>query len=410
MSRSRFLTALILLVLQAACIRAQGPENARLAACLFPPLDLTGTEESAPFGPIIGTALRTNLESLDLVILTEEDCKGILEREGQTVQALSQGPVAVSVAHEAGARLAVSGLYLLQEDQLVMSVKIYDSDTGRIVAGTFSANRVGVTLNNRINETIAQLTPQLEQFLRPAEDKPRDISPFVLEVILRSADEGMEVSLAGVEAGGRIQDGRLTLPFIPYPVGTKLLIRKTKPGYHPAEETLTLGKPRTEAALRPLLRQTRYTLNVTWTTGQFLGLGVGMRYYLKPDYRFLGAENYFYLQRNPNPGSISVLHNDLGFFFGQYLFFGHNSPFRCGLATGLGWIVSTVPTADPAWFTDMYLNLFSPWVEWNHKRWLAYLRVDARYALDLGRNLLGGNWFEVKGYGPPVTLGAAYKW
>jgi hypothetical protein len=410
MNRGRLLTVLLLLALPAASIHPQSTESAGLAACLFPLHDLTATEQSTPFGPIIEAALRTNLESLGLAILTEESCRGILEREGHTVQALSQGPVAVAVAHEAGARLAVSGLYLLQEDQLVMNVKIYDSDTGRIVAGTFSASRVGVTLNNRINEAIAQLTPQLEQFLHPAQDKPLDISPFVLEVTLRSADEGMEVSLAGVEAGGRIQDGRLTLPFIPYPVGTKLLLRKTKAGYHPAEETLILGQPRTEAALRPLLRQTRYTLNVTWTTGQLLGLGVGMRYYLKPDYRFLGAENYFYLQRNPNPDSNSVLHNDLGFFFGQYLFFSHNSPFRCGLAAGLGWIVSTVPGTDNVWYTDMYLNLFSPWLEWNQKNWLLYLRVDARYVLDLGRNLLGGNWFEVKGYGPPITLGAAYKW
>jgi hypothetical protein len=105
-----------------------------------------------------------------------------------------------------------------------------------------------------------------------------------------------------------------------------------------------------------------------------------------------------------------VLHDDLGFLFGQYLFFSHNSPFRCGVAAGLGWIMTAILSPDPSWYGDMYLNFFSPWVEWNLRRWLVYLRVDARYALDLGHNLLGGRMFEVKGYGPPVTLGVAYKW
>jgi hypothetical protein len=401
---------LILLMVLAVSAHAQTSGNPSLAACLFPPVDLTGTEQSAPFGPIIDTSLRTNLQSLGLAILAEESWRRILERDGYPIQSLSKGPVAVSVAREAGARVAVSGLYLLQEEQLVMNIKIYDSETGRIVAGTFSASRVGVTLNNRINEAIDQLTPQLELFLQPAQEKPQDISPFVLEVTLLSPDEGMEVSIAGVEAGGRIQDGRLTLPFIPYPVGTKLLIRKTKAGYHEAEETVALTQPRMEAALRPLVPQTRYTLNATWTTGQLLGLGIGMRYYLKPDYRFLGVENYSYLQRNPNPGSVSVPHNDLGVSFGQYLFFRHDSPIRFGLATGLGLIVSTLSSPDPAWYTDFYLTLVSPWVEWNYRSWLVYLRADARYVLDVGPNLIGGDWFSIDRLGPPLTLGVARKW
>jgi hypothetical protein len=400
----------IILMLLAAAVQAQAPETTRLAACLFPATDLTATEQSAPFGPIIEAALRTNLQNLGLEILAPESWRKILERDGHPDRALSQGPVAAAVAREAGARMAVSGLYLLQEEQLVMDIKIYDSETGRIVAGTFSASRVGVTLNNRINEAIDQLTPQLEEFLEPAQDRPAEISPFVLEVKLLSHDEGMEVSIAGVEAGGTIQEGQLTLPFIPYPVGTKLLIRKSKKGYHPAEETVTLNQARTEVALRPLLPLTRYTLNVTWTTGQLLGLGLGMRYYLRPNYLFLGAEDYFYLQRNPNPGSVSVPHNDLGILIGQYLFFSHNSPIRFGLAAGLGLIVTVLSSPDPVWYTDFYLNLISPWVEWNLKRWLVYLRVDGRFVLDVGKNLIGGDWLEIPRLGPPITLGVARKW
>jgi hypothetical protein len=408
--RRPFFKPLILLMFLAVSVHAQTPEKASLAACLFPIVDLTGTEQSAPFGPIIDASLKTNLQSLGLVIIAEESWKRILVSTGRSNQALSQGPVAVPVARQAGARVAVSGLYLLREDQLVMNIKIYDSETGRVVAGTFSASRVGVTLNNRINEAIDQLTPQLERFLQPAQDKPQDISPFVLEVTLLSPDEGMEISIAGVEAGGRIRDGRLTLPFIPYPVGSKLLIRKTKAGYHDAEETVALTKPRTEAALRPLVPQTRYTLNATWTTGQLLGLGIGMRYYLKPDDRFLGVENYSYLQRNPNPGSVSVPHNDLGVCFGQYLFFRPDSPIRFGLAAGLGLIVTTLSSPDTSWHTDFYLTLASPWVEWNYRSWLVYLRADARYVLDIGPNLIGGDWFAARGSGPPLTLGVARKW
>lgn len=406
----RFAMPWLILAALAASAQAQGSETVLPAACLFPTVDLTATEQSAAFGPIIDAALRTNLQSLGLSILNEEAWRRALQRLGYADRELSQGPVAVRAAREAGARVAVCGLYLLREEQLVLSVKIYDSSTGRIVAGTFNASRVGVALNNRINETIDQLTPQLKRFLEPSQDKPPEIAPFVLEVILHSPDEGLEVSIAGVEAGGVIQDGRLTLPFIPYPVGTKLLLRKTKKGYHPAEETVTLDKPRTEAALRPLLPLTRWTLNMTWTTGQFLGLGVGMRYYLRPDSLFLGAEDYFYLQCNANPGSAAVPHNDLGVFVGKYLFFSHSSPIRFGLAAGAGLILTVLSTPGAVGYTDFYLNLASPWVEWNLKRWLVYMRVDARYVLDLGPNLIGGNWFSLDRYGPPITLGAARKW
>jgi hypothetical protein len=39
-----------------------------------------------------------------------------------------------------------------------------------------------------------------------------------------------------------------------------------------------------------------------------------------------------------------------------------------------------------------------------------YLRVDGRYVVDVGRNVIGGDWMFMDRFGPPITLGVARKW
>lgn len=65
----------------------------------------------------------------------------------------------------------------------------------------------------------------------------------------------MTVSLAGERQVGRVINGRLVLPLIPFKIGSELILEKRKEGY-----------------------------------------------YLKPDYWFLSGEFYYYIQHSSVPG------------------------------------------------------------------------------------------------------------
>jgi hypothetical protein len=140
-----------------------------------------------------------------------------------------------------------------------------------------------------------------------------------------------------------------------------------------------------------------------------LGFGLAQRYYLKPDITFVAAEHYFYLQHN-FAGGLPVFHHDLRALFGAYLFTGPDSIFRLGVSTGLGFILSYFAVPGLGAFTDFYLNIVNISLELNFPRLLLYLRPEGRYALGIGRDLLGRGWLNVADGPPPITLGVVWKW
>jgi len=120
----------------------------------------------------------------------------------------------------------------------------------------------------------------------------------VRKVTLFSPDEDMEVSLAGGRRVGRVSNGRLVLPFIPFKIGSELILEKRKEGFYTDEERVVLEEGSQEIELRPLRKKTRLATEIHWTYGQLLGMGIGQRYYLKPDYWFLSGEFYYYIQQS----------------------------------------------------------------------------------------------------------------
>ena len=59
---------------------------------------------------------------------------------------------------------------------------------------------------------------------------------------------------------------------------------------------------------------------------------------------------------------------------------------------------------------DWYLNLINVILELNFRRWIVYTRTEGKYALDLGRNLLGQGWLSFSQGPPPMTVGFMWKW
>ena len=392
-------------ILGAVGLRAPA-QAGEITACVFPITVLGEAAGVAELGGVVRDALVRNLQVLGVRTLADPEWRPAARARGLADEDLLAGPAAAAVAREVGARMAVSGLVYIEGRQLALSVKVLDPRSARLVTSVYATTILGVTVHNRIAEVVDRLTPRLASFVNPEQDTP-EVPPFVLEVTLISEIEGLEVKVGGVESGGRIEEGRLTLPFNPYPVGTRLAVHKEAAGYHSAMETVELDRPRSEIALSPLWPETRSSWHLHWTTGQLFGLGVGYRRYLRPDTSFLEADNYLYLQPSRHPGGELTIHNDLGMVVGRYLLLPYGSPVRFALATGLGVVLTKAPL--PGLFTDVYLNLASLILEYNRRTSMLYLRLDTKLALGIGNNLLGTEVMFLERFGPLLTLGLGWK-
>jgi hypothetical protein len=319
---------------------------------------------------------------------------------------LLQGEKALAVAAEAGAQLAVTGFFRVEDRQFVLEIKCYDVEAGAFVQGVLETGRLNLSLYNLLDGAVKELLPKI----RLIGKAPPIAGPqFVEQVTLRSPDEGMEVLLAGAQPVGTIQDGQLLLPPIPFPVGTSVAVEKRKEGYHPSREVLRLEQPVQDFKLKALRPQTRWGTEFNWTYGQVLGFGVAQRYYLKPDSSFLAAELYNYLQTNFS-GGHPLFHHDLRLLYGGYLFTGPDDFFRLGWSSGAGVILTWFTLPGQGLYGDWYLNLVNLSFELNYRRFLVYLRAEVKYTLGWGNNLLGTGMTSIGDGPPPVTVGFMWKW
>ena len=381
--------------------RAQTTEEVR--AFYVPTTPLNDDEESLRFAGIIDEALRRELGLLGLELIAAEP--------GEPT---SLG-ASVAQGRDVEATIVVGSTAFVERRELVMTFRAIDVASERLIEAAFSPTLVGVTVHNRIDEAVSELARRLEEFLANPEERA-SIAPFALSVSLYGAPEGMAVSYPGSEPLGRIEGGELVLPFEPYPVGSRLLLEKTHPDYHPDEETVQLTAPRNRFDLDPLWKKTRWAGEAYWTTGQLAGLGLGVRYYFDPDYWFVAGGNYFYMQPSPYENANPTAHNDLEAWTGRYILFDHDSRFRLGVGAGLGLILTRVAEAENALFTDFYLNLLSLWAEYNTYRWTYFLRMSGKVSLGIGNHLLGAGYMSVynptsdeESEMPAITIGVGRK-
>lgn len=377
-----FLAGSVLAPVAVGAQTAGGGAGVPVRAFYVPTTPLNNDEESLRFAGIIDEALRRELGLLGLELVDAEP--------GEPV---SLG-ASVAQGREAQATIVVGSTALVERRELVMTFRVIDVASERLIEAAFSPTLVGVTVHNRIDEAVTDLARRLEEFLANPEERA-SIAPFALSVTLYGAPEGMAVSYPGGEPLGRIENGELTLPFEPYPVGSRLLLEKTHPGYHSDEETVELSSPRNSFDLEPLWKETIWAGELFWTTGQLAGLGVGVRYYLQPDYWFLAGENYFYMQLSPYENVNPVAHNDIQAWTGRYLLFDYDSSFRMGVGAGLGLVLTRVFEAENFLFTDFYLNLLTIWLEYNTRSWTYFFRMSNKISLGIGNHLLGAGYMSV---------------
>ena len=375
--------------------------------CLFPTIDLSTTDEHGEYQSIISNQLRVELRSAGFKIIPREQWDSVREQQGVRMGKLYEGNVAVQVARKVDAEIAVVSFYSVEESQLVLEIKCYDVEQNALVSGVFKTARVNLSVYNVIGEAVAELIPGIRLIGPP----PRMDSPVVEKIALLSEDEGAEIYLGNEGFVGRIENGQLQLPPIPFAIGSQITIEKRKEAYHTGVETIKLKEPEMLIKLKPLRKKAQTVTELNWTLGQLLGFGLAQRLYLNPDSFFLAGEHYFYVQHN-FADSKPVFHHDLRVLVGGYLFTGPHAALRMNLTTGFGMIVTYFWLSDQPMYADFYWNLVNFALELNFRKHMLYIRSEQKYALGVGpANILGREWISAFGEGPTtVTFGVARKW
>jgi hypothetical protein len=162
--------------------------------------------------------------------------------------------------------------------------------------------------------------------------------------------------------------------------------------------------------LKPLAKEAVWGTEFSYTLGQALGLGFGIRYYLKPGQLFVSGEDYFFLQKALGIESSPVFHNDFRFLLGRYVLFPPTSWFRIGISTGLGFVLSRFTLPGMPLYTDLYVNFLNWWFELNTRNWIFSIRQEGRFMLGIFNHLLKTGWHSELPWGIPITFGVVKKW
>lgn len=301
--------------------------------------------------------------------------------------------------------------YIAEGELVGFSVYFWRLDSGLLVSYT-TKDIVGLAVYNRMNKAVSLFVDKVGEG-RPAtiaggeEGGPKQ---YVKEVIVYSSDEGCEIWLKDREKLGTIKDGKLILPYMPLTVGSTLLIQKKKQGCYSAEEELKLTQIKNEINLMPLERIFGSGLYFTWTSGQFVGLGVGYMWSINERFVYWGAENYFFLQVNDTENMNPVIHDDIRGFILTKFRFSEGFPVTFSFSSGLGVILSLLSIDDAPVYMDLYLNPLNFHLEYALGDYMVFLRVEYKIAMGLGRNLLGSGLIAFAEGVPLFTIGVITKW
>jgi len=386
-----------------ALASAQQPSAERRAVVLTA-ANLSRGGAQSQYQSIITDALSVETDNAGFQLVSPERWEQARVRLGIAPEDLLLGPNALVVARAVDAEVAATGFYRIDDSRIVVEVKFYDVREERLAASAVRSGRIGLAVSNLVNAAVLDAVSWLEG---PSGLVPQDPSSRgVRSVALLSADEGAELFVGGRRLA-TITEGRAVVPTATSDL--EVTVEGRKPGFHPRSQRVRVAVD-TETTLRPLRSETRWGAELLYTSGQLVGLGLGLRYYFEPDKTFLSCDDYFYVQSTFTDRASAVFHDDVRFLIGRYLFLGPYSPVRLGLAAGVGGIVTVFADRGVGDSFDAYLSPVNLWVEWNTRRWSVYWRVEGKYAVETGSSLLDRGWLEIPQAGPPMTAGVVYKW
>jgi hypothetical protein len=359
---------------------------------------------------LLSESLYTEFSDAGFEIVVGDPLPGIDE----TAAPGGVAPLVVEAAREAGADFAALGFSGFPSGRVTVNVRVYDSRSGGMVSAAAGFGRSDLAVFNLTRRLFQDLRPGLDRAVaRGGDGNVVDVAgdrPVSDALVLSSPDEGMHVSLGENLRVGRITEGTVRLPYLPFRPGDTVEVRKRKSGHYEEREEVLVRSGRTAIPLSPMEPETRFATTVSYTTGQLLGLGVGVRGYLRPDWTFLAAETYGYAQ-SANPGATPVAyHQDFRLLVGRYLAFPRKSLFRIGAQTGVGTTFTFFSSPDAETYRDTYLELFALWLEVNFTDVAFFLSSAARWSTGRDNGLLEPGLIDAGEIGPFVTLGTLVKW
>ncbi len=400
----RLRVGLCLLLAGAAWAAAQQQPGAGRAAVVLTAVNLSPGGAEDQYRRILAEALNTEASNAGLRVVEAQLWEQARARLSIPAEDLVFGPKAVAVARAAGADLAITGSYRIEDNRIVLEVRLYDAKEDRLIASAVRSGRTGLAVAILVNDAVVDALSLMQPAAEPV---PPELAAVVHSLTLRSADDGAEVLIGGRPIA-TVTGGRAVVPTATG--GLRLTLETRKPGFQPRSQKIRLAPEAGETALRPLWPETRWAAEAVYTTGQIVGLGLGVRYYPEPDTLFVSGDNYFYLQSSTAPEASPVFHDDIRLLAGRYLFLGPYSPFRVGLSAGFGAIVTIFGDSGAGGAVDFYVSPANLWFEWNTRKWAFYFRVEGKYAVEDASDLLPRGWLEIQDMGPPMSVGLVYKW
>jgi hypothetical protein len=301
----------------------------------------------------------------------------------------------------------------VQNERLSYRIEVYSSWSGDLVAADSFSAYAGPTAFPLIDDSASRVAERLTAYVLAPEDSPR--RPVSYRITIISANEGARVTIGPPEeklsvTAGTIKDGRLTLPYYPFARGSTVRLYLSQKGRRAEILRVHLGEAAPVVRAPPLEAQSYQDLFVGTGSGRLLGIQVGYRRYISPQWIFLFVDDHLFAGYDFLPGSSPFLHEELWTGVGSYLVLGPESPFRFGFQVGLGYLFSysTVPEAQRRLYFDVALLpvylFFERSVAHNAALWMS---VSSAFSLGTDSSgILGREWI---GNGPP-SLGAGVVW
>jgi len=404
--RPRFIAICVLV----HCASLLSSQERPFTVLLLPPKPIEGTEDTLAYLPILYRSLEEHLTTQKFEVFPRERIQSIPEYQAIQEETFLPAERVVPLGRSQQATIVAATTYGIEGNRMFIHIKGFDVRTSRLAAATSETGLAGLAGFALCEQAALRFAESLSKYREQYDPNEPITLEAIVSLLFQSTDEGMRISLDGREPVGKIVQGELEVPYVPFRVDSKILVRKEKEGYYPETEQVALKPGENRIRLKPLQKKFRNEVGVGWTVGEAWGGAVEYRRYLEPDYLFASITERFYLQYDTLSGSKPVLHNDASLSIGGYLFSSYKDRFRLGLSLGVGVIITSFTVADMPIYTDYYLNLGSPFFELNYNPWAVFLILRTQYGLGMGNDFLGRGFFAIQQGGIPITLGVRRKW
>ena len=273
----------------------------------------------------------------------------------------------------------ISSRFIIAGSRMTLVMTVRDPETNLVLGGGSFVGTPDLGLMNTVRVAAAEIGLQIRSVAAVLEPPP--VPPRVLQTLtLYSADEGALVKLGDNTPLGRIHDGKLEAPFLPFALGSQLPLRTHLDGYHSVWHSITITDENMEVHLPSLRPRVNWEMQLSWMTQRWAGLALGFRRYLLPEQLYLQSTNQLSSRYRFAAGSQPSAVFDTRLSLGGYPITALNGRIRLGLSSGAGITFTLLRGEETAYyFADPYLKPLSLAVRRQFGRFAVFIEGDLVY-------------------------------